>query len=405
MALLLSANACNIGCFKSVNMIIAVDKAIPFWQETFSLLGLVRPFSGRHVTNRDIRDADALIVRSVTAVDKDLLERSSVRFVATATVGTDHLDLKYLKSCGIAVASAAGSSANAVSEYTTGALLAVAGKRGWNLAKMSLGIIGAGNIGKKVEIKARALGMTVLLCDPPLKDLTDDPKYLPFDEILQSDILTFHVPLILDGPYPTWHMINQETLIHLSQRQFLINSSRGAVFNQDDVKAALQEGKIAGVALDVWHDEPKVDYGLLNLADIGTAHIAGYSLDARIRATEMIFQQLCSFCGVSLSWENHGHYPKTMQIALDRNCRGENAIQKAVLEAYDILEDDQNLRALEVLPETEAARGFERLRTDYKLRPEFSHFAVQLALEHRAKAKFFAELGFQMEMSEAENGA
>lgn len=385
-------------------MIIAVDEAIPFWQEMFPQLGQVRPFAGRDVTNRDIRDADALIVRSVTVVDKDLLEGSSVRFVGTATVGTDHLDLRYLETHGIRVASAAGSSANAVSEYVIAVLLVVAGREKWNLAQMSLGIIGAGNIGKKVNLKARALGMSVLLCDPPLRDLTGDQKYLSFNEVLQSDVLTFHVPLTFAGPYPTWHMINQETLERLSPRQFLINSSRGAVFDQDNIKIALQEGRIAGAALDVWHDEPKVDYGLLDLVNIGTAHIAGYSLDARIRASEMIFQQLCSFWSESPAWENRRHYPETMQIALDRKCPGEEILLSAVREAYDILEDDRKLRTLKGLPEAEAAKGFDRLRTEYKLRPEFTHFAVQLNSHHRAEAEALMELGFQVEVSGAGSG-
>jgi erythronate-4-phosphate dehydrogenase len=405
MALLLSGNVCNIAGLRSVDMMIAVDDAIPFWQETFPLLGEVRPFSGRDVTRRDIQNADALIVRSVTAVNEDLLEGTSVRFVATATVGTDHLDLTYLESRGIYVASATGSSANAVSEYIIAALMAVAGKRGWDLARMSLGIIGVGNIGRKVNHKAKALGMTVLLCDPPLKDLTGDSKYLPLDEVLEADILTFHVPLTIDGAYPTWHMINQKTLMRLTPRQFLINSSRGDVFSQDDLRTALVRGDIAGVALDVWHGEPNVDYDLMDRLDIGTAHIAGYSLDARIRATEMIFEQLCSFCGVSHPWENRCHYPGTRHIAVDRVCRGQEALRTAVLEAYDILADDQKLRTVRNLPEAEAARGFDRLRAEYELRPEFPHFAVRLTSEHRAEAAVLMGLGFQVQVSEAKNGA
>jgi erythronate-4-phosphate dehydrogenase len=404
MTLLLSGNACNICCLYGVDMIIAVDDAIPFWQETFPQLGKVRPFSGRKVTNHDIRDADALIVRSVTPVEKDLLEGSTVRFVATATIGTDHLDQEYLNSRGIFVTSAAGSSANAVAEYVIAALLAVAGKRGWDLARMSLGIIGVGNIGKRVDLKARALGMNVRLCDPPLRDLTGDSRYRPFDEVLQSDILTFHVPLICSGPYPTRHMMNQNTLAGLSSRQFLINSSRGEVFSQDDLKAALQKGKIAGAVFDVWHDEPNIDFQLLSLLDIGTAHIAGYSLDARIRATEMIFGQLCSFWNISCSWNNGRHYPENKPIALDGKHRGEEILRTAVPGAYDILEDDRKLRALEGLPKAEAAKSFDRLRSEYKLRPEFTHFVIRLTPEQSAEAEILLGLGFQVEISETVNG-
>jgi erythronate-4-phosphate dehydrogenase len=378
-------------------MIIAVDRAIPFWEEVFPQLGQVRPFSGRDVTNRDIRDADALIVRSITLVDRDLLDSSSVRFVATATIGTDHLDQEYLASRGICVASAAGCNANAVAEYVITALLVVAEKKGWDLTRMSLGIVGAGNIGSIVNLKARALGMTVVLNDPPLKDLTGDPQYLPFDEVLQADILTFHVPLTLEGPYPTWHMISQEALKRLSPHQFLINSSRGAVFKQDDVKHALQEGKIAGAVLDVWNDEPGIDYSLLDLVDIGTAHIAGYSLDGRIRATEMIFQQLCSFWGASHSWENSHLYPEPKPVTLNSTCRAAGVLLSAVLEAYDILQDDRKLRALEGLPESQAAWQFEQLRTEYKLRPEFRHFIIKLAPEHSALVETIFGLGFQVD--------
>jgi erythronate-4-phosphate dehydrogenase len=283
-------------------MIIALDEAIPFWKEAFSNLGELCPFSGRSLKPEEIRHADALIVRSVTPVDVSLLEGSPVQFVASATAGVNHIDQEYLKARGIYFCYAPGCNADSVSEYIITALYATASRRQWNLPKKSLAVIGVGNVGFRVAKKTRALGMKVLLCDPPLRDSTGDPQYLSFDDVLGADILTFHVPLVSEGPYPTWHMLDRKTLDRLLPTQFLLNSARGAVFDNRELKSALQDGRIEGAVLDVWEGEPRIDYALLDSVDIGTPHIAGGGLDGKIRAVEMAREGLCRFFAIQSPW-------------------------------------------------------------------------------------------------------
>jgi erythronate-4-phosphate dehydrogenase len=376
-------------------MIIALDRAIAYWGEAFSEFGEIRLFSGRDLKIEDIRDADALVVRSITPVKAPLLEKSSVRFVAAASAGIDHIDQTYLKKCGISFGGAAGCNANAVSEYIVTALHVIAARRGWELKKKSLAVIGVGNVGSRVLQKARAIGMEVLLCDPPLSDLTGEARYQSFNNVLQADILSFHVPLTREAPYPTWHMIDRNALNRLLPTQFLINSSRGAVIDNRELKNALQKGRIAGAVLDVWEEEPRVDYSLLELVDIGTPHLAGTTLDGKIRATEMVRDEFCRFFGMKPPGNMDGLYPSPRHISPDKVDSNQDAILSVLRQILDIRRHDADLRAIGSLPEEQAAESFERLRTGAVLRPEFTHFIVDLPEQHRDSAEAFTDLGFK----------
>ena len=375
-------------------MIIAVDEVIPYGREAFGSLGEVRPFSGRKISAADIRDADALVVRSVTPVNAKLLEGTRVRFVGSATIGTDHLDLEYLKSRGITCCNAAGSNANSVAEYVTAALLVLARKQAWNLREKSIAIIGAGHVGQALERKAHALGMSVSLCDPPLRETTGDARYHFLDDVLDADILSIHVPLTLDGRYPTRHMIGEAVLDRLSTQQFLINPARGSVIRESDLKRALGAGKIGGAVLDVWEGEPSIDYELLRAVSISTPHIAGFSLDGKVRGTEMILEALCSSSAVSTSWDARNIYPPVVLLRPEPRSREQQAVHSVVQQAYDIMKDDAELRALQALPEKEASVAFDRLRNQYRLRPEFHHFMVEIPHGETALAATLEGLGF-----------
>jgi erythronate-4-phosphate dehydrogenase len=378
-------------------MIIAIDRAMPYWEEAFSKLGEIRLFSGSDLKPEVIRDADALIVRSITPVRAPLLDNSSVRFVAAACVGTDRIDLTYLKKRGIAFAYAAGCNANAVSEYIFTALHVIAARRGWKLKSKSLTVIGVGNVGSRVVRKARALGMEVLLCDPPLRDRTGDAQYRSYDDALKADILSFHVPLTREGPYPTWHMLDRRTLDRLSPGQFLINSSRGAVFDNPELKCALQEGKIAGAVLDVWEGEPRIDYSLLELADIGTPHLAGTTLDGKIKATEMVRDEFCRFYGLKPSESMDELYPGPQKVHPTNGKADRFIILSVLQQIYDIAQNDAELRALGSLPQERAAENFEHLRTNQVLRPEFPHFIVELEERQKDLADILIGLGFRVQ--------
>jgi len=376
-------------------MILAVDDAIPYWREAFVGLGDIRPFSGRNLRPADVRDADALVVRSVTRVDASLLDGSSVRFVGSATIGLDHFDESYLQSRGIRYTNAAGSNANSVAEYVTAALLVVAARKGWDLSRKSIGIIGVGNVGSRVERKVRALGMQVALCDPPLRESTGDTKYKFLEDVIDADILTLHVPLTKSGPYTTFHMIDDQLLGRLSPQQFLLNSARGAVVDCPALRGALSAGALDGAVLDVWEGEPQIDYTLLDLAEIGSPHIAGYSLDGKVRGTEMIFEELCRFFDIPVSWDTRDLYPAPVYLRPPAGSRGQETLRSAVVQAYDILRDDANLRALRALPREEARSAFDRLRNDYDLRPEFRHYMVELNPEQTCLTGTLQALGFQ----------
>jgi erythronate-4-phosphate dehydrogenase len=377
-------------------MIIAVDQAIPYRNEAFSELGNLRPYSAGNLKPEDISDADALVVRSVTSVDASLLEGSSIRFVAAASAGVDHIDQDYLKSRGIRFAYAAGCNADSVSEYIVTALHVVASRKNWKLQSRSIAIIGVGNVGSRVAKKARALGMEVLLCDPPLREVTGDAKYKSFNEVVGADILSFHVPLVQEGQYPTWHMVDRKILDRLSPKQFLINSSRGSVFDNQELKEALQKSRIEGAILDVWEGEPRIDYSLLKLVDIGTPHIAGTAIDGKIRATEMTRDALRDFLGCRSSRDLESFYPKSRLLQPEAETVGQASVLSVLLQAFDIMKPDADLRALDGIPSDMAAASFERLRTTSTLRPEFRHFTVDLNKRHINLAETYTGLGFQI---------
>jgi len=379
-------------------MIIAVDQAIPYWQEAFSDFGIIRPFPGRGLKPEDIRDADALIVRTVTPVNAGILEGTSVRFVGAASAGIDHIDRDYLKKRGIHFSYAIGCNANAVSEYIITALHVIASRRKWELKSKSLAVIGVGNVGSRVAQKAQALGMQVFLCDPPLRDLTGDSRYQYLDDVLGADILSFHVPLAFEGPYPTWHMLDRKILGRLSSKQFLINSARGPVFDNQALKSALLEARIEGAILDVWEEEPIVDYSLLERVDIGSPHIAGTTLDGKIRATEMIREELCKYLGIQSSWNTDYYYPQLRHIHLDKKSADQEAASSVLQRVFNINKHDADLRALGAMTAARAAADFEQLRSHCPLRPEFRHFFVDLGEGHSNLTQTFTALGFKCSM-------
>ncbi len=382
--------------FREPDMIVAVDEIIPYGKVAFAPVGGLRWYSAPKLRPEDVRDADALIVRSVTRVDAGLLEGSSVRFVGTASIGTDHIDLRYLRARGIRFANAAGSNANSVAEYVSASLLVVGRRRGWTLSSKSLAVIGVGNVGTRVAEKARALGMRVLLCDPPLRDSTGDPHYGKLEDVLGADILTLHVPLTTEGPYPTRGMIGRDVLNRLREDQFIMNSARGAVIEGGALKEALRARRIAGAALDVWEKEPRIDYELVDLVDLATPHIAGYSLDGKVRGTEMMFQELCRFFGLALRWNTDSIYPPTQALSPNEGPGVQDETASVVLRAYDILKDDARLRAARNAPPDAAAQKFDDLRNYYAYRPEFRHFTVAVPDPAGPLGRVLIGLGFRV---------
>ena len=274
---------------------IVLDENIPYGREAFETLGEVVLRPGRAISPEDVRDADMLMVRSITKVNAALLDGSKVRLVATATIGVDHLDEPYLRERGISFASAPGCNANSVGEYIAAALLVLAETRGFQLSYRKLGIIGHGNVGKRVEQKARALGMEVVLNDPPLARETGEKRYRPLEDIFDCPIITTHVPLVKSGPDATRHLLNERFFSRCKTGTIILNTSRGSVCDGNALRAALESGKIGAAALDVWEGEPNVDMQLLANCAIATPHIAGYSFDGKVSGTQQIYEAACAF--------------------------------------------------------------------------------------------------------------
>ncbi len=362
-----------------------VDENIPFAREAFSHLGSVTLLPGRAMTREAIREAHALIVRSVTQVDAALLADTNVQFVGTATTGVEHIDQDYLAARKIGFAAALGCNANAVAEYVLTALLVTAHAKGLVLSGKTLGIIGAGRIGSIVAAKAPALGMQTLLHDPPLARATGDRRYRPLAEILQADFVTLHVPLTLDGPDATFHMLGADELAHMAPLSILINTARGEVVDNAALLEALTEGTIGGAVLDVWETEPAINWDLLNQVTLGTPHVAGYSSDGKVNGTVMLYQACCSFWGIEPVWAPPPDQPTTAapgtvpHVAFDATGKDFQTLAHEILTTlHDLPGDHARMRDLLAVPEPLRPEAFDRLRRDYPHRREFAGTPISI---------------------------
>ncbi|MBM3436480.1 MAG: 4-phosphoerythronate dehydrogenase, partial [Bacteroidetes bacterium] len=353
-------------------MKIVADHKIAFLQ------GVLEPFvevvylSGSQIRQKDLRDADALLTRSVTSCNEELLHETKVRFIASATIGDDHIDKDFCRSNQIQWATAKGCNANAVVQYFTSALLSIAELSGIDLKDKVIGIIGAGNIGTKVEKVCRALGMKVLLNDPPRERAEGSKGFSGLKDILEiADIITLHVPLTYSGEDKTFHLADQTFFNGLQKPVLLLNSSRGAVIDSEALKIAIKEGKISHTVLDVWEGEPGIDTELLELVSVGTPHIAGYSLEGKARATEMIVNSMGKFFNLPvIGWKPDLNITREI---LQKDCSGlrdQQAIASVVRQAYDVLRDDRVFR--------ENPAAFEQIRGNYSFRKENGNFAIRL---------------------------
>ena len=269
---------------------IVVDDKIPYIREKLALLAdEVVYLPGAGISAADVHDADALIVRTRTRCDEQLLSGSSVQFVATATIGYDHIDTSYLQRAGITWTNCPGCNSGSVAQYVECALLLLEREHHLRLRDMTIGIVGCGHVGSKVKRVAERLGMRVLVCDPLLEG-----DFVPLDVIeREADIITFHVPLTRDGEYATWHLADESFFHRLLHVPYIINTSRGAVVDNAALLAALKDGRVKDAVIDVWEGEPLLSIPLLQRVFIGTPHIAGYSADGKANADNMVIDALC----------------------------------------------------------------------------------------------------------------
>lgn len=352
----------------SFYMKIVADIQIPF------LKGLLEPvadmvyLSGSDIRKEDIMDAEALIIRSRTRCDRDLLEGTKVRFIGTTAIGIDHIDQNYCEAKNITWVNAPGCNAKAVAQYVTSSLLTLAKKYGFNLSEKTLGIIGVGQCGQKVERNARLLDMNILLNDPLRARNEGEKNFNSLNRILEeSDIITLHSTLEKEGPEKTFHLLDAGFFDRLKRPIFLINTARGAIIDTNALKQALTDGKVIDCAIDCWENEPNIDKELLERCLVTTPHIAGYSSDGKANATRIVLEQLNSFFQLNLPrMVPDLPAPECPVFKVPKNRK--DKIACALLHAYDPLTDSKALK--------ESPEQFEPLRSNYELRREYKAYRL-----------------------------
>ena len=374
-------------------MKIVADKQIPF------LKGLLEPYAevvylpGKEISKNDISDADALLIRTRTNCTKELLEGTKIRFIGTATIGFDHIDTDYCKAKNIFWTNAPGCNSFAVAQYVISAILNFSKKYGFHPSEKTIGIIGVGQVGQKVERFARLLGMKVLLNDPPRARNEGEKNFSSLDLIEEKcDILTFHTLLEKEGPDKTYHLADNNFFNKLKKPVFVINTSRGSVVDTEALKNAMKEKKVISCALDCWENEPDIDRELLESALIATPHIAGYSSDGKANATRMILEQLNTFFDLQMP-RFLPELPIPDEPILKIHKNSPHKITSALLYAYDPIKDSEYLKKY---PEK-----FEDVRGKYQLRREYKAFRILNLNEE--DAELLRAFGFKTPFRTAEN--
>jgi erythronate-4-phosphate dehydrogenase len=374
---------------------IIADANIAFVKDAFARLGDVAVLPSQEITTNAVRDADLLLVRSTTKVDASLLEGSRIRFVATATIGTDHLDLPFLSARQIAWASAPGSNADSVLEWLAAALFYACEKRQLDPFSLQIGIVGVGAVGSRIERLCRALGRAPLRCDPPRARREGARDFLPLEALLPAcDVVTVHVPLLRTGEHATNLLLDYDRLEMMRPSAILVNASRGEVASGAAILSSLKRGQLGAALLDVWEHEPTPDPALVAHALIATPHIAGHSQDGKVAGTEAVYRAACQFLGTAPVWsrEQAAMAERPSEISLSSE-RDDIALLRDVLERfYRIEEDDAALRKIVANSPPERGPAFRRHREHYPNRRELSGVRIRLSNRPRV-ARVLEALG------------
>ena len=348
-------------------MKIIADENLAFTDYFFSEFGDIQHKAGRTLTHADVKDAEALLVRSVTQVNEDLIYNTALKFVGSATIGTDHLDIPLIEQQGITWSNAAGCNAQAVSEYIITALLKLQPELIHSNENFTLGIIGLGNVGSRLAVMAKLLGWNVIAFDP--FETREHINQVDLNTLLkQADAISIHVPLTKYGEHPTSHLINAQALAEMKPNCILINSARGPVVEEVALIADIQKTQ-RQVVLDVFEHEPEISEELLNLITLVTPHIAGYSLEGKARGTQMIYDAFCQEFNYIPNKQFETQLPACEQLFKDQNLK--EVLVKHLSKIYDISRDDQNLRACLKDGKVDQ-KAFDHLRKTYPLRREWA---------------------------------
>ena len=376
-------------------MLIVADENIPLLDAFFSGIGEIRRVPGRSIDRATVEQADVLLVRSVTNVNRALLEGSNVRFVGTCTIGTDHLDLDYFQKNAITWSSAPGCNARGVVDYVLGSLLTLAEIEGADLNHRTYGVVGAGEVGGRLVKVLKGLGWNVLVCDPP-RQIAEDGDYVSLDQIIeQCDVISLHTPLTKSGNGSTWHLFDRQRLNQLKPGTWLINASRGPVVDNAALREVLLAREDLQAVLDVWEGEPEVDVDLADLCVLATPHIAGYSLDGKQRGTAQIYQAFCTHLGQEPGIQLSDLLPQPWLAEVQLNASTDPAWALATLcrSVYDPRRDDADFRRSLVGTVEEQRKAFDLLRKNYPERREIDGLRVSINGESAALSNIVSALG------------
>ena len=371
-------------------MKILADAHIPYLKGVAEQFGEVKYLPGNKFTKEAVKENDVLIVRTVTHFDEKILDGSNVKLICSATIGYDHINTNYCDNNNIAWRTAPGCNARSVEQYVTASLMRMAQKHNFQLKDKTIGIVGVGNVGKEIARACALLGMKVLLNDPPRQESENADYFVDLDTLQkEADIITFHTPLIRRGLHATYHLADTTFFSNLTKKPIIINSSRGAVVDNQALKHALKNENVSGAIIDTWENEPNIDIELLQMVDIATPHIAGYSADGKWNATRMSLQNINNF--FQLGKDPIALLPivepQNSSIDLTDCTDEEEQLRKAVLYSYDPLRDSELLK--------KQPEKFYYFRSHYPLRREYKAYKVKnLNNEIRTLAK---ELGFNIE--------
>ena len=379
-------------------MKIICAETVLLGQEAFSYAGEVSIIPDREITRNDLLDADALIVRSKTQIDRNLLHDTPIKFVGTATAGCDHINAEDLEQREIYWCASPGCNANSVSEYVVAALLTLGQRYDFDLAGKTIGVIGCGNVGRRVVKKCKALGMNVLRNDPPLAATLTDPDFLPLETLLaQADIVTLHIPLEKEGPWPTARIADYRFFEQFKPNTLFINAARGSVCDYDALLAAKQADLVSYMVIDVWSPEPMFRTDVLKMADLASPHIAGHSYEGKLNGTIACYNELCNFFEIPKTWDIAASLPKPEIQTLNMDCTerdDEEVLHKIIQSIYDIKTDDHLIRAAAVPDEIDRARNFDTLRKNYRIRREFMNTEVNLHHAPKSLYRKVRAMGF-----------
>lgn len=359
---------------------IIIDDAIPFVKGVFDNICDVVFKKGKDINAEDVRDADALVVRTRTKCDEKLLRESSLKIIASATIGTDHIDKSYCDQRNIKWANAPGCNSGSVYQYVASVLINLEKNKKIDFDKDVLGIVGVGNVGSKIEKLAQVLGIKVFCCDPP-REKKENLGYFSFDEILERcSVITFHVPYYKDGSNVTHHMLsdnNKDAFLN----KVIINTCRGEVLSDDTLHYLLKYDHLRGAVLDVWENEPRINEELLSLVDLATPHIAGYSVDGKSNGTQTAVRVVSEVLDLGLNgWKVN--IPQKEKLIIDAK---DKSLTDIILETYDIKEDDKRLKS--------DLSSFEKFRANYPPRREFHNWTIVNVSDPILKGQLI-ELGF-----------